>query len=134
MRPLLAGGKSRGLVANPENFPPWVFFHYYHLVPPLSATLSRPLAIEPPALDLQRGELVVEVGERGVEVRIVRRRTIVDGREVDEVGRGEKRLVNRDLSQAVGPSQVLHGVPRPGRSAESGFNPRVSGLGNPRPE
>ena len=37
--------------------------------------------------------------------------------------RREKRLVNRDLSQAVGPSQVLHGVPRPGRSAESGFNP-----------
>ena len=72
---------------------------FFHLVPPLSATLSRPLAIEPPALDLQRGELVVEVGERGVEVRIVRRRTIVDGREVDEVGRGEKRLVNRDLAQ-----------------------------------
>ena len=60
--------------------------HFFYLVPPLSATLSRPLAIEPPALDLQRGELVVEVGERGVEVRIVRRRTIVDGREVDEVG------------------------------------------------
>ena len=64
-------------------FPPGPFFY---LVPPLSATLSRPLAIEPPTLDLQRGELVVEVGERGVEVRIVRRRTIVDGREVDEVG------------------------------------------------
>ena len=59
---------------------------FFHLVPPLSATLSRPLAIEPPALDLQRSELVVEVGERGVEVRIVRRCTIVDGREVDEVG------------------------------------------------
>ena len=26
------------------------------------------------------------------------------------------------------------GVPRPGRSAESGFNPRVPGLGNSRPE
>ena len=77
--------------------------------------------------------VVVVVGERGVEVRIVHRRTVVDGHEVDEAGRGEKRLVNRDLSQAVGPSQVLHGVPRPGRSAESGFNPRVSGLGNPRP-
>ena len=51
------------------------------------------------------------------------RRTVVDGHEVDEAGRGEKRLVNRDLSQDVGPSQVLHGVPRPGRSAESGFNP-----------
>ena len=89
---------------------------------------------EPPTLELQRGELAVVVGQRGVEVRIVHRRTVVDGHEVDEAGRGEKRLVNRDLSQAVGPSQVLHGVPRPGRSAESGFNPRVSGLGNPRPE
>ena len=89
------------------------------LVPPL----SRPLAIEPPSLELQRGELAVVVGERGVEVRIVHRRTVVDDHEVDEAGRGEKRLVNRDLSQAVGPSQVLHGVPRPGRSAESGFNP-----------
>ena len=123
--------RSRGFGANPENFPPGPFFH---LVPPLRATLSRPLAIEPPALELQRGELAVVVGERGVEVRIVHRRTVVDGHEVDEAGRGEKRLVNRDLSQAVGPSQVLHGVPRPGRSAESGFNPRVSGLGNPRPE
>ena len=28
------------------------------------------------------------------------------GHEVDEAGRGEKRLLNRDLSQAVGPSQV----------------------------
>ena len=58
---------------------------FFHLVPPLSATLSRPLAIEPPALDLQRGELVVEVGERGVEVRIVRRRAAVDRPEVGEV-------------------------------------------------
>ena len=89
------------------------------IVPPL----SRPLAIEPPSLELQRGELAVVVGERGVEVRIVHRRTVVDDHEVDEAGRGEKRLVNHDLSQAVGPSQVLHGVPRPGRSAESGFNP-----------
>ena len=48
------------------------------LVPPL----SRPLAIEPPALELQRGELAVVVGERGVEVRIVHRRTVVDGHEV----------------------------------------------------
>ena len=63
-------------------FPPGPFFY---LVPPLSATLSRPLAIEPPALDLQRGELVVEVGERGVEVRIVRRRAAVDRHEVGEV-------------------------------------------------
>ena len=63
---------------------------FFYLVPPLSATLSRPLAIEPPALDLQRGELVVEVGERGVEVRIVHRRTVVDGHEVDEAGRGER--------------------------------------------
>ena len=99
-----------------------------------SPPLSRPLAIEPPTLELQRGELAVVVGERGVEVRIVHRRTVADDHEVDEAGRGEKRLVNRDLSQAVGPSQVLHGVPRPGRSAEPGFNPRVSGLGNPRPE
>ena len=50
---------------------------FFYLVPPLSATLSRPLAIEPPALDLQRGELVVEVGERGVEVRIAPRRAAV---------------------------------------------------------
>ena len=121
--------RSRGFGANPEN-PPWGYIFFICLVPPL----SRPLAIEPPALELQRGELAVVVGERGVEVRIVHRRTVVDGHEVDEAGRGEKRLVNRDLSQAVGPSQVLHGVPRPGRSAESGFNPRVSGLGNPRPE
>ena len=74
--------RSRGFGANPENFPPGPFFY---LVPPLSATLSRPLAIEPPALDLQRGELVVEVGERGVEVRIVRRRAAVDRHEVGEV-------------------------------------------------
>ena len=32
------------------------------------------------------------------------------------------------------PSQVLHDVPRPGRSAQSGFSSRVSGLGNQRPE
>ena len=113
---------------NPET-PPRA--HIFHLFSP---PLSRPLAIEPPALELQRGELAVVVGERGVEVRVVHRRTVVDDHEVDEAGRGEKRLVNRDLSQAVGPSQVLHGVPRPGRSAEPGFNPRVSGLGNPRPE
>ena len=121
--------RSRGFGANPEN-PPWGYTFFICLVPPL----SRPLAIEPPALELQRGELAVVAGQRGVEVRIVHRRTVVDGHEVDEAGRGEKRLVNRDLSQAVGPSQVLHGVPRPGRSAEPGFNPRVSGLGNPRPE
>ena len=36
----------------------------------------------------------------------MRRRTVVDGHEVDKVGRGEKRLVNRDLSQAVGPSHA----------------------------
>ena len=121
--------KSRGFDANPENSP-WGYIFFICSVPPL----SQPLAIEPPALELQRGELAVVVGERGVEVRIVHRRTVVDDHEVDEAGRGEKRLVNRDLSQAVGPSQVLHGVPRPGRSAEPGFNPRVSGLGNPRPE
>ena len=32
------------------------------------------------------------------------------------------------------PSQVLHDVPRSGRSAQSGFSSRVSGLGNQRPE
>ena len=120
--------RSRGFGATLKT-PPRA--HIFHLFSP---PLSRPLAIEPPSLELQRGELAVVVGERGAEVRIVHRRTVVDGHEVDEAGRGEKRLVNRDLSQAVGPSQVLHGVPRPGRSAESGFNPRVSGLGNPRPE
>ena len=120
--------RSRGFGATLKT-PPRA--HIFHLFSP---PLSRPLAIEPPALELQRGELAVVVGERGVEVRIVHRRTVVDDHEVDEAGRGEKRLVNRDLSQAVGPSQVLHGVPRPGRSAEPGFNPRVSGLGNPRPE
>ena len=31
------------------------------------------------------------------------------------------------------PSQVLHDVPRSGRSAQSGFSSRVSGLGNQRP-
>ena len=31
-------------------------------------------------------------------------------------------------------SQVLHDVPRSGRSAQSGFSSRVSGLGNQRPE
>ena len=99
--------RSRGFGANPEN-PPWGYTFFICLVPPL----SRPLAIEPPALELQRGELAVVVGQRGVEVRIVHRRTVVvDGHEVDEACRGEKRLVNRDLSQAVGPSQVLHGVP-----------------------
>ena len=109
--------RSRGFGATLKT-PPRA--HIFHLFSP---PLSRPLAIEPPALELQRGELAVVVGERGVEVRIVHRRTVVDDHEVDEAGRGEKRLVNRDLSQAVGPSQVLHGVPRPGRSAESGFNP-----------
>ncbi len=57
--------------------------------------------VELPGLELERGELVVVlVGERGVEVRIVRRRAVVDRHEVGEVGRGEKRLVNRDLAQA----------------------------------
>ena len=37
-----------------------------------------------------RRPLVVVVGERGVEVRIVHRRTVVDGHEVDEAGRGER--------------------------------------------
>ena len=49
-----------------------------------------PLAIEPPALELQRGELAVVVGERGVEVRIGHRRIVVDGHEVDEAGRCER--------------------------------------------
>ena len=66
--------------------PPWGYIFFICLVPPL----SRPLAIEPPALELQRGELAVVVGERGVEVRIVHRRTVVDGHEVDEAGRGER--------------------------------------------
>ena len=128
--PRFGGAADPGFTPNlAVSVQPWA--HIFHLFSP---PLSRPLAIEPPALELQRGELAVVVGERGVEVRIVHRRTVVDDHEVDEAGRGEKRPVNRDLSQAVGPSQVLHGVPRPGRSAEPGFNPRVSGLGNPRPE
>ena len=77
--------RSRGFGANPEN-PPWGYIFFICLVPPL----SRPLAIEPPALELQRGELAVVVGQRGVEVRIVHRRTVVDGHEVDEAGRGER--------------------------------------------
>ena len=81
--------RSRGFGANPEN-PPWGYTFFICLVPPL----SRPLAIEPPALELQRGEIAVVVGERGVEVgahvRIVHRRTVVDGHEVDEAGRGER--------------------------------------------
>ena len=77
--------RSRGFGANPENSP-WGYTFFICLVPPL----SRPLAIEPPALELQRGELAVVVGERGVEVRIVHRRTVVDGHEVDEAGRGER--------------------------------------------
>ena len=32
-------------------------------------------------------------------------------------------LLRPSYQLVVGPSQVLHGVPRPGRSAESGFNP-----------
>ena len=77
--------RSRGFGANPEN-PPWGYKFFIYLVPPL----SRPLAIEPPALELQRGELAVVVGQRGVEVRIVHRRTVVDDHEVDEAGRGER--------------------------------------------
>ena len=75
--------RSRGFGANPENPPGAIDFSF---VPPL----SRPLAIEPPSLELQRGELAVVVGERGAEVRIVHRRTVVDGHEVDEAGRGER--------------------------------------------
>ena len=41
--------------------------------------------VELPGLELERGELVVVVGERGVEVRIVRRRAAVDRHEVGEV-------------------------------------------------
>ena len=41
--------------------------------------------VELPVLELERGELVVVVGERGVEVRIVRRRAAVDRHEVGEV-------------------------------------------------
>ena len=41
--------------------------------------------VELPSLELERGELAVEVGERGVEVRIVRRRAVVDCHEVGEV-------------------------------------------------
>ena len=89
--------RSGGFNTNPENsFPLGEDLFFYCLVP----LRSRPLAIEPPALELQRGELLVVAGERGAEVRIVRRRTVVDGHEVDKVGRGEKRLVNRDLAQA----------------------------------
>ena len=54
--------------------------------------LRRPLPVlyaanrvELPGLELERGELVVVVGERGVEVRIVRRRAAVDRHEVGEV-------------------------------------------------
>ena len=116
--------RFRGFGANPEN-PPWGYIFFICLVPPL----SRPLAIEPPALDLQRGEPVVEVGERGgVEVRIVRRRTIV--RE-GTLPPGGGAVVRRGPAH---PSQVLHDVPRSGRSAQSGFSSRVSGLGNQRPE
>ena len=41
--------------------------------------------VELPGLELERGEPVVVVGERGVEVRIVRRRAAVDRHEVGEV-------------------------------------------------
>ena len=81
------------------------------------AVIQRPRG--PPARLHRSGHAV----RHDASVAIVHRRTVVDDHEVDEACRGEKRLVNRDLSQAVGPSQVLHGVPRPGRSAESGFNP-----------
>ena len=84
--------RSRGFGATLKT-PPRA--HIFHLFSP---PLSRPLAIEPPTLELQRGELAVVVGERGAEVRIVHRRTVVDGHEVDEAGRGEKRLVKITIS------------------------------------
>ena len=50
-----------------------------------------------------------------------------DGAEVISKEHQQNPLGNDDLLQ------VLHDVPRPGRSAQ-GFSSRVSGLGNQRPE
>ena len=119
--------RSRGFVANPENPPPWVF--YFSFSPIRAGAVQReraPDLVVPRLLRSQgaRGNLDLLQGVAGEAAHLeeAEEGTLPPGGGPD----GRRGLAHR--------SQVLRDVPRPGRSAQSGFSSRVSGLGNQRPE
>ena len=82
--------------------------------------------VELPGLELERGELdVVLVGERGVEVRIVRRRAAVDRHEVGEVA---------PPGPAQGPELRFKPSAQVVRAWGGQVYDRQSGPGNSRPD